>query len=105
MFIPEQFWLTGSMQRITQEEQSLNIYPGSNDLGGNTTPHRLSPYEYSLWSVSTSLDLFDNLSIAGFKNFFFVRDLSSSFHVRKVERHGIATNFNKNIEKIRDKRR
>src|SRR6267143_176579 len=105
MFIPEHFWLTGSMQRITQEEQSLNIYPGGNDLGGNTAPHRLSPCEYALGSVSTSLDLFDNLSIAGFKNLSLVRDLSSSFHVRKVELHGKVSPLGQAFVEIGDERR
>src|SRR5205807_4402741 len=105
MFIPKHFWLTGSMQRITEEEQSLNIYPGGNDLGGNTAPHRLSPYEYALGPVSTSLDLFDNLSIAGFKDLSLVRNLSSSFHVRKVELHGKVSPLGQASVEVRDERR
>src|SRR2546425_12199581 len=75
------------MKRITEEEQSLNIYPGGNDLGGNTTPHGFSPCEYALGLVSAGLDLLDDLSIAGFKDLSLVRDFSSRFHVWKVELH------------------
>src|SRR6266568_732650 len=105
MFIPQHFWLTGSMKRIAEEEQSLNIYSGGNDLGGNTASHRLSPYEYALGLVSAGLDLFDNLFIASFKDLSLVRDFSSSFHVRKIELHSEVAFLGQPSVEIGDERR
>src|SRR6266849_10461712 len=93
------------MKRITEEEQSFNIYPGGNDLGGNTAPHGFSPYEYALGLVSAGLDLFDNLSIGSFKDLSLVRDFSSSFHVRKVELHCEVAFLGQAVVEIGDERR
>jgi len=93
------------MKRITEEEQSLNIYPGGNDLGGNTTPHGFSPCEYALGLVSAGLDLLDDLSIAGFKDLSLVRDFSSRFHVWKVELHCEVSFLGQAFMEIGDERR
>src|SRR5207245_3095802 len=80
-------------ERISEEEQSVHVYAVGSDLGCDPSPHRLSPYEHSIWLVVAILCLVDDRTVAFFQDLFPVRHSPACFHVWKVELESYEAQF------------
>src|SRR5205807_8011794 len=85
VLIPQLVSLAYRMERITEEEESVHVYPVGCYLGRDSSSHGFSSYDHSIWLMCAVLCLVDDCAVAFLQDLSPVRHPPAGFHVGKIE--------------------